>query len=47
MPTAIQMSLQFKETTYITKQDFSSQGIDTAPGQSSLPGVINSGGMMI
>jgi hypothetical protein len=34
MPTAIQMSLQFKETTYITKQDFSSQGIDAAQGQS-------------
>jgi hypothetical protein len=25
MPTAIQMSLQFRETTYITKEDFSDQ----------------------
>jgi hypothetical protein len=28
MPTAIQMSLQFRETTYITKEDFSTAGDD-------------------
>jgi hypothetical protein len=27
MPVAIQMSLQFRETTYITKEDFASQSL--------------------
>lgn len=30
MPVAIQMSLQFRETTYVTKEDFSSQEVSSA-----------------
>lgn len=51
MPTAIQMSLQFKETTYITKEDFGDQSASkitqSQVAKSSLPGIVNSGGMMI
>jgi hypothetical protein len=51
MPTAIQMSLQFRETTYVTKEDFSDQSASgvtqSQAAQSSFPGVINNGGMMI
>lgn len=45
MPVAIQMTLNFKEVTYLTKSDYRNE---TASGSSgSLTGLINDGGMMI
>jgi hypothetical protein len=48
MPTAIQMSLQFRETTYITKEDFGDSKLTQSQAkQSSTSGAGNSGGITI
>lgn len=45
MPVGIQLTLQFRETTYITKEDFSEQKIGRSTSTtSSIAGIVNSGG---